>query len=102
MTDSGLVDSSDLSGRGVAKAEDAQGTPTQSHTSPSILVYEDKLEKGIRFRFHATLCVARFMGMLSGSRSGKLALKNVTRMYHTRPSLLLLLLHPVKHENSAV
>ena len=28
-------------GRGAARAEDAQGTPTQSHVSPSILVYED-------------------------------------------------------------
>jgi len=28
-------------GRGAARAEDAQGTPTQSHMSPSILVYED-------------------------------------------------------------
>ena len=30
-----------LSGRGTARAEDAQGTPTQSHISPSILVYEE-------------------------------------------------------------
>ena len=29
------------SGRGAATAEDAQGTPIQSHISPSILVYED-------------------------------------------------------------
>jgi len=29
------------SGRGAERAEDAQGTPTQSHISPSILVYED-------------------------------------------------------------
>jgi len=28
-------------GRGTARAEDAQGTPTQSHISPSILVYEE-------------------------------------------------------------
>jgi len=28
-------------GRGAARAEDAQETPTQSHISPSILVYED-------------------------------------------------------------
>ena len=28
-------------GRGAARAEDAQGTPTQSHISPSILVNED-------------------------------------------------------------
>ena len=30
------------SGRGTTRAEDAQGTPTQSHVSPSKLVYEDK------------------------------------------------------------
>jgi len=29
-------------GRGAARAEDAQGTPTQSHISSSILVFEDK------------------------------------------------------------
>ena len=28
-------------GRGTARAEDAQGTPTQSRIPPSILVYED-------------------------------------------------------------
>ena len=32
-----------LSGRGDTRAEDAQGTPTRSHLSPSILVYEDHL-----------------------------------------------------------
>ena len=32
-----------LSGRGAARAEDAHGTLTQSHISPSILVNEDKL-----------------------------------------------------------
>ena len=31
-----------LDERGTTRAEDAQGTPTQSHVSPSILVYEDK------------------------------------------------------------
>jgi len=35
-------------GRGAARAEDAQGTPTQSHISPSILVYEDKGSKRVR------------------------------------------------------
>ena len=34
MIDSGLV--------GTRRAEETQGTPTQSHISPSILVYEDK------------------------------------------------------------
>ena len=31
-------------GRGAARAGDAQGTPTRSHISPSILVYEDNSE----------------------------------------------------------
>ena len=31
-----------LSGRGAARAEDAEGTLTQSHISPSMLVYEEK------------------------------------------------------------
>ena len=33
--------------QGTTSAEDAQGTPTQGHISPSVLVYEDK--KGWRF-----------------------------------------------------
>ena len=38
-------------GRGAARAEDAQETPTQSHISPSILVYQDcqiRGEKAVR------------------------------------------------------
>ena len=31
-----------VTGRGATRAKDAQGTPTQSHISPSILVYEGK------------------------------------------------------------
>jgi len=31
-----------ITGRGAARAEDAQGTPTQSYTSPSIHVYEEQ------------------------------------------------------------
>ena len=43
MIDSGLFGS----GRGTTRAEDAQGTPTQSHISPSIQVYKDDLvERG--------------------------------------------------------
>jgi len=38
-----MIDSG--SGRGAARAKDAQGTPTQSHISPSILVYEDEPRK---------------------------------------------------------
>ena len=34
------------SGRGTARAEDAQGTPTWSHKSTSILVYEEKAAHG--------------------------------------------------------
>ena len=41
VIDSGLVGSTDFYGRGAARAEDAQGTPTQSHISPSIVVYEE-------------------------------------------------------------
>ena len=32
------------SGRGAARAEDTQGTPTKSHMSPSILLYKDNYE----------------------------------------------------------
>ena len=35
------------SGLGAARAEDAQGTPTQSHISPSILVYADTISPGL-------------------------------------------------------
>ena len=40
VIDSGLVGSTDY-GRGTTRADDAQGTPTENHTSPSIQVYED-------------------------------------------------------------
>ena len=40
----GTTNSWDLSRRGTTRADDAQGTPTQSHTSPSILVCEDNKE----------------------------------------------------------
>ena len=47
MIDSGLDGSTDFHsshprGRGTMRAENAQGTPTQSHISPSILVHEHK------------------------------------------------------------
>ena len=38
----GITHSRDLSGMGTARAENDQGTPTQSHISPSILVCEKK------------------------------------------------------------
>ena len=46
-----LVDSG-LAGRGTARAEDAHGTPTQSHISPSILVYKDYVG-AVRFLGHS-------------------------------------------------
>jgi len=43
LVDSGLVGSTDFhSGRDAMRAEDAQGTPTQSHIPPRILIYENK------------------------------------------------------------
>ena len=38
-----LITQHDCGERGAAREEDAQGTPTQSHVSPSILVYEEKI-----------------------------------------------------------
>ena len=38
------------SGRGTTRAEGAQGTPTQSHISPSILVFEDEKSLAGRVR----------------------------------------------------
>ena len=47
LCDRCLSDSWGPSGRGTTRAEDAQGTPTQSHKSPSILFFEDKTELDI-------------------------------------------------------
>jgi len=41
LTRRGTTHSRDLSGRGAARAEVDRGKPTQSHISPSILVYEE-------------------------------------------------------------
>jgi len=45
-----------LSGRGTTREEDARGTPTQSHMSPSILVYGEyqKLADSIHRRLQIT------------------------------------------------
>ena len=57
------IDRLRVSGRGTARAEDAQETPTQSHVSPSILVYEEKyqslLRPVLRARLRRTRCVGR-------------------------------------------
>ena len=58
-----MIHSRDLSGRGTARADDAQGTPTQSHISPSILVYEDDLGVSNIVDSH-TKSVKRFRGGL--------------------------------------
>jgi len=52
---------------GTTRAEDAQGTPTQSHITPSILVYED--EKSAKENSYTQVssrsnCVLIFMHML--------------------------------------
>ena len=68
MIDSGLVR------RGTARAEDAQGTPTQSHISPSLLVHEHKSfnasecrYSGFGFRFSVFgLRVSGFRSRVSG------------------------------------
>ena len=49
MIDSGLV--------GTAKAGDAQGTPNQSHTSPSILVHEEHPPLSIRHCLPQVQCI---------------------------------------------
>ena len=46
-----------LCGRGTTRAEDAQGTPTQCHISPTILVYKEKRSVN---PMEAALQLARF------------------------------------------
>jgi len=51
---------SSVPGRGAARAEDAQGTPTQSHISPSILVYEGhQFDDPTRFSAPKLTCMYR-------------------------------------------
>ena len=52
------------SGRGTARAEDAQGTPTQSHISPGILVYEEKKAQAYQIDRKAGREVARSVDRL--------------------------------------
>ena len=49
------------------RAEDDQGTPTQSHISPSILVYEDKMTDECAWQWLQSL----IFGMFSGKESPK-------------------------------
>ena len=46
FTRRGTTHSRDLSRRDTTRAEDAQGTPTQSHISPSIISYEEQPCRG--------------------------------------------------------
>jgi len=59
-----------ISGRGTARAEDAQGTPTQSHISPSILVNEEKSRE-------ANLCPTRLGGRRTTSAPSSLLLSSL-------------------------
>ena len=45
---------------GSARAEDAQGTPTQSHISPSLLVYEGKHKDVV------TICTGKMISKEGG------------------------------------
>jgi len=76
-------------GRSAARAEDAQGTPTQSHISPSILVYEG----GKRTDLRSPLCgptpnggrqfeTNYFTEMCSGSEAGSY-LRLIDFVYHS-------------------
>ena len=55
------IDRLRVAGRGAVRAEDAQGTPTQSHISPSILLYEDMISllAGGRVGVDLTECVCK-------------------------------------------
>jgi hypothetical protein len=52
------------SGRGTTRAQDAQGTPTQSQISPSVLVYENYCDPRFEFPFPRTL-ISAFLARLS-------------------------------------
>ena len=72
MRDSGLVGSTVSEGgerRGAARAEDAQGTPTQSHTSPSIATYED-CKEGNTMGFLFSSSTGPAPGCASGGECG--------------------------------
>ena len=56
-------------GRGTARAEDFQGTPTQSHVSPSALVHEDKTRRGECWA-HPRECWAQSIYSTSHNRNG--------------------------------
>ena len=75
-------------GRGTTRAEDAQGTPTHSHISPSILVYEDSVSRHgdqcwqLEDAVHRFAAGQYFTEMCSGSEAGSY-LRLVDLMYHS-------------------
>jgi len=84
------------SGRGAARAEDAQGTPTQSHISSSIQVYEEKslaFRSGRRdFYSRLCLCLSAYRGTSlirnrNPPRVGRLLMSEVTLYLSVCPSL---------------
>ena len=86
LIDSGLV------GRGATRAEDAQGTPTQSHISPSILVYKDKRAPLLRRHYQFSALDGQSLGRLGGNQPthrnvqrfrGGLAFKAHRLLYHS-------------------
>ena len=64
-----------------ARAEDAQGTPNQSHISPSILVYEDYHVARLA-REHLERNVNALQVMCSGSVAGSY-LRLIDFVYHS-------------------
>ena len=46
----------------ITSAEEAEGTPTRSHISPSILVYEDNNRRGLRDAAPNALRMEGFLG----------------------------------------
>jgi len=58
----------DLSGRGTTREEDGHGTPTQSHISPRMLVYEDYQRLGFRMvSDQVSLVGPRLQGKAAGA-----------------------------------
>ena len=76
LTDAELVGSTD--GRGTARVEDAQGTPTQSHVFPSILVCEDEMVPNSGFGNSVTYASAECMPPGGDKRA-----ENAKRVKHT-------------------
>ena len=61
----------DRGGRGTTRAEDAQGIPTQSHVSPSILVYEERTPKWLKRAHHARDTLDWSLKIIPESRPSK-------------------------------